>query len=228
MAGKTIDVDAVIAEASSVIKNVSEQEKQLMIQWCYTAARKIGSGPQDVRVSEKLFLNDFSAQKPSDLSSVIDLALFDSADQEIVIKFQGSSEGPDLGDTARIHQDVRSGKQALQVSEDGTYFNVESFSDDSPGDAYFKTRYYAYPVDDDGMPRIYEECTLAIMMYIRYMWTLRERRSLGEIQEARQTWLSERASAESEIKTPSMLEGREIALGLNSMIHNPDKKSRRY
>ena len=88
MAGEFITTKAVVAEAASIIKTVTEQEKQLMRQWAYTGLRKIGFGKLDKKVSNHIPVVDWSAEKPSDLASTVDLSLYDSADREIVIEFK--------------------------------------------------------------------------------------------------------------------------------------------
>ena len=228
MAGEFITIDALVAEASSTIKNVTQQEQQLMLTWAYTALRKIGFGRLDIKTSANLTLTDWSATKPSDFAKLIDLALFDSAGAEIIIKYKGRAQNDTTGTDARIHEDNRSYIGAIQVSEDDTYFNVEEFSDDAPTDVYLVARYYAYPVDADGMPKIPETHTLAIMMYIRWMWSMRERQSLGEQQVAREVWLREAAAAHGRMKTPTMLETKDFARVINSMIQKPVLRTRQY
>ena len=228
MASDYIPVDEVIAEASSLIKNFSEQEKALSRQWAYRATRRIGFNKLDIKTSGEIPLVDFSAEKPSDLANTIDIALFDSADREIVSRFKGRSQHDVEGTVARTHQDARQVAYALHITEDDTYFNVEEFTDTDIANAYIKVTYYAYPVDLDGYPKIPEIYALAVIMYIRYAWAMRERQSLGEIQEARNTWLREAAAAYGRIKTPSMLEGKEIARGLNSMIQKTVVRDRQF
>ena len=228
MAGKYISIDALIAEASSTIKNFTEQESQLARQWAYTALRSIGLSKLDIKVSDQLTLTDWSVTKPVDLASTIDIALFDSAGQEIVTKYKGFANHEIEGSEARIHQDARMWRGAIQISEDDTYFNVEEFADDSPTEAYIVVKYYGYPVDLDGYPKIPETHTVAIMMYIRWMWSMRERTNLGEQQIAREVWLRERAAAYGRMKTPSQIEGLEIARGINSMIQKTVVRTRRY
>ena len=272
MAGKFIDINALIAETSSTIKGVTEQEQQLMLQWSYTALRKIGFGRLDIEVSDPLYLSDWSVAKPSGLAKLIDLALFDSAGQEIIIKYKGyanintsawvtstayvvdnrvtedgvrykcledhtsgtfstdlaAEKWEAVSRDARIHEDNRGYIGAIQVSEDDTYFNVEEFSDDDETGVYLIARYYAYPTDSDGMPKIPETHTLAIMMYNRWMWSMRERQSLGEQQVAREIWLREAAAAHGRMKTPTMLETKDFARVINSMIQKPVLRTRQY
>jgi len=228
MASEFINVSAVIAEASSVIKTFTEQEKALARQWAYTAVRKIGLGKLDIKNSDEIPVVDWSAEKPAGLASTIDIALFDSSDREIVTSFKGRSQHDVEGSLSRTHQDIRNIGLAIQVTEDDTYFNIEEFSDDAPANIYMKVRYYSYPVDLEGYPKIQETHTLAVMMYIRWMWVMREGKSLGAEQLAREVWLREAAAAYGRMKTPSRLVGKETAKGLNSMIQKVVVRDRQF
>ena len=228
MAGEFISINALVAEAASTIKNFSEQEKQLARQWAYTGLRKIGFNKLDVKTSDKLYLTDWSVEKPTDMGNLIDLALFDSAGKEIVIKYKGRAQNSVDGTTARIHEDVRQYKGALHVSEDDTYFNVEEFADDTPTGVYLVARYYAYPVDDNGFPKIPETHTLALIMYIRWMYAMRDGKNLGAEQMARENWLREAAAARGRMNTPTQLEAKETARTINSMIQKVVVRDRQY
>ena len=228
MAAEYISISALIAEASSTIKNITEQEQQLARQWAYTALRKIGFGKLDLKVSDPITLVDWSATKPSDLGIVDDLALFDSAGKEIVIDFKGRAQHETAKEVARTHEDIRPWIGAIKVTEDDTYFNVEEFADEQPTGVSIVVKYYGYPVDDDGLPKIPSTHTLAIMMYIRWMWSMRENKSLGEQQVAREVWLREAAAAYSRMKTPTPLELKEFSRTINSMIQKPVKRHRQF
>jgi hypothetical protein len=272
MAGEFISVASLIAEASSTIKNFTEQEQQLAMQWAYTGLRKIGFSKMDIKTSDPMYLSDWSTAKPSDMGKLIDLALFDSAGKEIVIKYKGRAQvntsawvtgtsyavntmviedgvrykclvahtagtfATDLAAEkwvavtrdARIHEDVRQYIGAIQVSEDDSYFNVEEFTDETPTGVYLVARYYAYPTDSNGYPKIPETHTLALMMYIRWMWSMRENKSLGEIQIAREVWLREMGAARGRMHTPTQLEFKETARTINSMIQKTVVRDRQY
>ena len=270
-AGRTIPVDEVIAEACTVIKNVTEQEKIFMRQWAYTALRKIGLTNINIQVSDRLYLDDWSVKKPDNLIRTNDIALYNSNGNEILTKFKGYASGQsfltvatawvtataysvrdrvtvssitykcieahtsgtfstDLGNkyweiaeaiSGRIHQDIRSSSSItshVAITESENYFNVESFSDNIIEDIFLIVRYYAIPVDEEGLPKIPEYCTLAIIMYIRAMWAIRDNTNQSHIQLSWQMWKEERASAEGRGKTPDMIEGKAIAETLNSMI----------
>jgi hypothetical protein len=231
MAGRTIPVDEVIAEACTILKRVTEQEKVFMRQWAFTALRKIGFSKINIEISDRLFLDDWSAVKPNNLVRTIDLALYNSDDNELIHKFKGYGSGNiNLGEnvSARIHQNIRQGQNAVAISESENYFNVEEFSDTSPEGVYIIAKYYAVPVDAAGLPKIPEYANLAIIMYIRAMWSMRENTNQAAIQLAWEMWKQERASAEGKAKTPDMVEGKAIAKTINSMIQKVDVLNQQY
>lgn len=229
MPSRLITLDEVLAEASSIIKDATEQEKIFMRQWIYRAQRQIGFSHVDIKVSDPILLIDYSAQKPDDFIKAIDIALFDEDDNEIVSKYKGWGQKPDEGGIARTHQDVRSIVSAINISEDLNYFHTGTFSQGEDDTAYVVVKYYALPVDPNtALPLIPEGNTLAIMMYIRYMWAMRQNENQTSIAMAEQAWLRYRAMARSSNHTPSVLEGKEIARTINSMIQKVVITDRQY
>lgn len=230
--GRTIPVDEVIAEACTLLKGVTQQEKIFMRQWAYTALRKIGFTKINIEVSDKLYLSDWSVRKPDNLVKTNDLALFDSSGSEVMHSFKGYASGNiNAGEnvTGRIHQDIRNTtSNYIGITESENYFNVEEFTTTDPDSVYIKIRYYAIPVDLDGLPKIPEHATLAIIMYIRAMWAMRDNSNQSAIQIAWHMWKEERAAAEGRGKTPDMLEGKEIAKTINSMIQKVDIHNRQF
>jgi hypothetical protein len=231
MAGRTIPVDEVIAEACTILKKVTEQEKVFMRQWAFTALRKIGFSKINIEISERLYLSDWSALKPNNLVRTIDLALYSSADSEIEHQFKGYANGDlALGEnvSGRIHQNIRVTSGYVSITESDNYFNVEEFSDSSPDGVYVIVKYYAVPVDAAGLPKIPEYATLAIIMYIRAMWAMRENTNQSAIEMAWDIWKQERASAEGKGKTPDIIEGDMIAKTINSMIQKVEIHNRQF
>ena len=222
MPSRLITSDEVLAEASSIIKDASEQEKVFMRQWIYRAQREIGFSHFDIKVSEPITVVDYSAAKPDDFVKAIDVALFDSTGNEIITRYKGWGKRQDLlpeGGLARTRQDVRLQVNAINISEDQDYFHTGVFAQGEDDTAYMVMKYYALPIDSaTNLPLIPESNTLAIMMYIRWMWMMRQNENQSSIDIARDVWLRERARASSRNNTPSQLEGGEIARKINSMI----------
>lgn len=231
MASRLITLDEVLAEAASIIKDASEQEKAFMRQWIYRAQREIGFSNVDIKISEPLTLTDFSVKKPNDFLKTIDLALYTSDGREIRTSWKGWGKDkaslPE-GSDARIHEDLRIEVQRIQVSEDLDYFHTESFAEGTDDTSYLIVKYYALPIDSQELPLIPESNTLAIMMYIKWMWEIRQNRNQAAIAQSRDVWLRERARASARNQTPSVLEGKQISRTINSMIQKAVIRDRQY
>lgn len=223
---RTIPVDEVIAEACTILKHVTEQEKIFMRQWAYTAMREIGSFNLNIKVTPQLFLEDWSVKKPDDLLRTNDIALYGSDGSEIVHTFKGYASGNIDADeesvSGRIHQDIRNlsrdGRTAVAITESENYFNVEEFNGTDSSGVYMFIRYYALPLDNNGLPKIPDFATLAIIFYIRAMWAMRDNSNQNYIESSWNMWKIQRAKAEGRGKTPDMIEGKAIVKTINSMI----------
>lgn len=211
MVSRFVPLDQVTAEAASLIGAAETKDRLLFKQWVYTALREIGVGKQNIDTCI-LYPKDFSFTKPQDMTSTIDIALYNSSNAELNYKYNSGR--------VRIHQSKTqsSTSDLVDLSEDDFYFHLGSNGSDV---AYARIRYFKFPVDDDGLPKIPEDQVFAIMMYIRYAWSMRKNDNRSEIDQNRQTWLAERDRAKSRNKMPSMLEGKQIAKEWMSMIQKP-------
>jgi hypothetical protein len=157
------------------------------------------------------------------------LALYRGDGREILHEFKGYGSGYSEEAThARIHEDLRSPLSSVQITESDNYFNVEEFADDSPDEVYLKVKYYGIMVDDLGLPKIPEYATLAIIMFIRWMWALRKNDNRAEIDQNWKMWTVERKSAEGKGNTPDQIEGKAIAKTINSMIQKVEVQNRMF
>lgn len=214
-----VPLDQVTAEAMTVIGDADNKDRLIFRQWVYRALREIGVGKQNVEVCN-LYPKDLSMQKPDDCTSIIDIALFDVNNNEMLYKYHSGA--------SRIHQNRNtyaadgtyspSVGSIIDLSEDDYYIHLGSNASEV---AYAKIRYFKFPVDEDGLPKIPEDQVFAITMFIRYMWSMRKNDNRSEIDQNRYTWLSEKAAAKARSKMPSMLEGKQIAKTWMSMISKP-------
>lgn len=229
MAGRFVPVEEVIAEAASIMSGVTYAEKQMMRQWAYTAQRLIGFSKADVKVSADIILSDFSAPKPDDLIRTLDLALFLADGTELFVKYKGAGfKLPAGANDARIHTDNRTAVRKVAISEDNNFFNVEEFTSPDPDNAYIIVKYLGLPLDASGLPLIPEHCKFAIMMYIRFMWEMRQGGGRLGVREAENMWLRHRVTAEAKGKTPDIWEADQIAKTINSLIQKVEIRDRRY
>ena len=66
------------------------------------------------------------------------------------------------------------------------------------------------------------------MMYIRYMWQLRNDDTITALRDGERRWRVARSAAEGKLKTPDVIEGKEIARKANSMIQKVTLLNRQF
>jgi len=201
-----LNIAEVVANSISILPNPTDAEKIIFRQWIYIAQRDMGFPAMDVRQAD-ITPHDLSVRKPDDFSSAIDVALFLTDGSEVASSYQGAGK--------KIHKEFRSGAVTVQISETPTYFHLESTG---ASVTCFTLKYYGLPIDDDGMPKIPERCNLAIMMFVKWMWSVRNNESIGIREQNRRDWISEAAKQRSKNKMPSMLQGEQIVKSWMSMI----------
>ena len=221
MPSRFIGVDEVIADAMSIIPGTTKSEKLLARQWSYIALREIGPSNDFVQVCT-IYPHNLKLKKPDSLQSTLDIALYDSGHNELYNNYRSGK--------SRIHAKRRIGNSTVEDSEQSDGFAIELSEDDysfnlgsnANNVAYAIVRFFEFPVDEDGLPKIPEKSRLAIMMFIRYMWTLRKNENRFDRDRAEVSWLNARNRARARGKMPSMLEYEAIAKSWMSMINKPN------
>jgi hypothetical protein len=216
---KFVPLNQVTAEAASIIKGSTEKDRLLFKQWVYRGLREIGPGKQNIDVCT-LYPVDLSFKKPEDCASIIDVALFSSTGEELKYTYRFGKSRIHRSRNSYINDGVYSlSVDALvDVSEDDFYIHMGS-----NGNTVDKAvvRYFKFPIDEEGMPKIPEDQVFALMLFIRYMWAMRDNDNRSEIEQNYNMWLRERDRAKSRNKMPSMLEGKQIAKNWMSLIDKP-------
>lgn len=205
-----LSIDEVVANASSIIKGADINDQNLFRQWAWLGERQIGFGGLNEETAD-IPVSDLSIKKPVDYAAPIDIALYTSEDEgpytELLWQYHGGKR--------RIHAKP-STKRYVDLSEDPYFFNLSSDYGNSVVKA--KLRYYAYPIDSKGYPAFPEIHLFAIMMFVRYMWAIRENNSRSEIAEAKEHWEQAKVIARNRTKMPHMLKGQQIMRDWRSMI----------
>lgn len=211
-----IPLNEITAEAKSILKDATDNDRLLFRQWAVTALKQLGPTKDNMDVCT-LYPIDYSLRKPSDCSSAVDIALFTHSGNEIKTKYRAGAQ--------RIHnrrdRNIRDGQFNLsnglpiEISEDDYYFHLSSNSDEV---SYARLRYYKLPIGDDGSPMIPEIYREAVIQFIRWRWQIRQNENQSAIAQARQDWLMERGTAKGNNKMPSMLEAKSIMSDWVSMI----------
>ncbi len=210
-----LDIDEVIANASTVIKGMNSELELLARQWVWLALRKIGPSFNDIDVID-IEVIDKTIQKPIDCISVIDLALYDGSGIELGYRYN-------KGGSSRTHrkQDVN---QLLNIYEDPHFIHI---SDDLNSQGLYPTvcrlRYYKFPLDDCGMPLVPEIHLFPIMMFIKWMYEMRENPNNSfSVASARNDFMQALDVARTNNKSVTPIQAKEIARTWKSMLPNPN------
>lgn len=218
-----VSIDEPIAVAMGLIPNRDSFDKALARQYGYMAARDIGASAHWIEDCVLYPNSNLSMRKPDDMWKAKDIALLDSSGSELSFAYRG------LG--RRIHASghlaLDNGEYApvlhapIDLSEDSHFYHLGS-----NGSVVFcaKVKYWKLPVDVYGQPMIPEYQTLAIALFIRYMWTM-----ANSDKEDRKLTRAEYRQARSEARAignmPSGIEMDQVAKEWNNMMNAPQFKS---
>lgn len=216
MPNRFLTLDQITGEAMSIIPGSTSEDRLLARNWAYVALREIGPSKDHIQVCT-LYPQDFVLKKPEDFHSALDIGLFDASGNELRSQYRSGKK--------RIHQSRNLFQDAgvynpeigspIEVSEDEFFFHISSNSTDV---SYALLRYFKLPVDSEGNPMFPEYVRLAVVLFIRYMWSLR----LGSRDVAfhENSWKMARAEARSKNKMPNGLMFKQFAKEWMSMIPN--------
>jgi hypothetical protein len=215
MANRFLTLDEVAANAMTIVPTKSTEDRNIFKQWAWIALRDLGPSYDNIDVCT-LYPSSHDLRKPQDFAMAMDIALFDSNDNELKYKFRRGKY--------RIHQ------QSIQTDTCGTVIELSEspfffhMSTDTISDrvAYAVLRYFKLPVDKDGVPMVPETALLAIMSFIRYMWELKEGSDRLMIATTQATWNQERERAKGRFRNTNMLMGKQIAKEWMSLIGTPN------
>jgi hypothetical protein len=216
-----LKLDNVTALAQTVIKDTDDRDRNIWKQWCYEALLQLGIGDEEIRVAE-LYPQNGIAPLPDDCRYVLEFSLFDSAGNQLKHLFR-------TGKT-RIYNDTRVPRVAFATEEQENCVPVDVSMDrtnvhlgtNGENVATIVMRYFAYPVDEDGIPMIREEDAMACVYFIRYMHGLRQDDNRSKIAQDQQAWFMEadRARARKKMSSMSPDKARSILTELTSMLPN--------
>lgn len=205
-----LDVDEVIANACTRIKNVSDDDMLTMRQWVWDAMRSIGPSNSHIEVKDVNIFNG-QAKKPRDLTGkIIDLSIYDENNQEIPYRYNY--------DGGVIHQKrSRAKRNKIDIYEDAHFINFSDF-DITP--KYVKIKYFKMPLDDCDLPLVPEDHLLAIVYFLMYTYYLSEGSNFGMIGMISSKWETERARIMSRNRSMAGVRFKQAAREWMSMIPN--------
>jgi len=202
-------IDEITANISASIGTSTAEDRNLFRQWAVLGLRQLGPNRNDVKVAQITPNSNGLILKPDDFVHGIDMSLFDSSGSEI--KYNTNHGGTRIHtDRFSIHdennQDAITGR--VDVSEDAYYYHLGS---NRSVVAYALLRYFSFPVDSDGLPTVEEDDLMALILFGRYMWSMRKNDNRSEIQQNFDFWNSERDRRKAAKKVPSQIDMKGIA-----------------
>lgn len=203
---QTVNVKTVVATASSVLPNVSDEEKILMRDWVYLAMREVGPTSVDRVTDHRIPVNDFVVPKPSDCMYIEDIAFLTADLGEIRYVIDGKGEA--------LHDKSNAIWNYVHVSDSSDYFTL---SNNAGNVKWCKMTYLALPLDENGFPKVPDRAVLAVVMFLRAMWYMRQGKEAigsGLLVE----WNKLKIRARASMKTPAKLTHAEFAKAWLSMI----------
>ncbi len=217
-----VDIDTVIARAETVIPKSTTEDKAIWREWVWMSLQDLGISDEDIK-SATLYPKNGLCKKPDDFRVLVDIVCVDSNNSQLVHKFRTKGH--------RLYYDTRTDLQTpsgvpVDVSEDRFNFILGTNADDV---AAVNIRYFSYPIDKKtGMPMVREDEVMAIIYFIRYMWSMRKDDNRSEIQEKQVAWFRESDRVRARKKMNSLTEEKAKAIGKSWMRLIPDFNLQRY
>lgn len=211
-----LDIEEVVATAATILPTMSDEEKLLAKQWSWMAIRKIGPSSDHIKVVDVSVI-DKTIEIPLDCISIIDLAIYGTDNVEIKYRYN-------KGGSLRVHKKDSTGEYLLNIYQDSNFIHIsDSLSSAGVEPSLARIKYYSFPLDECNQPMIAEQHLFAVMMFIRWMWSIRNApTSPYETSSAANDWRQALDVAKANNKSVSVLQAKEIARTWSSMIPNPN------
>lgn len=216
-----ITLDEVTALAQTVIKDADDKDRNIWKTWAWNAVLNLGIGDDEIKVAE-LYPKNYTAALPPDCRYLIDVSVFDTAGNQLGHVYRGGNK--------RIYADRRVQPSATTNGDVNSLIPVDISNDrynihlgtNGQNVGTIIIRYFAYPLDENGLPLIREEDAMACVHFIRYMDALRRDDNRSKIQQDEIAWFREadRARARKKMASLSPDKARSIMKSLNSLIPN--------
>lgn len=237
MSDQYVDMNAVIAEALSITPQSDAADWSFARQWCVTAIEQLGTSEDEIKVAQILNQN-LVMPKPDDMRQFIELSLYDGFGNYIPHEFRAGRKRiyPDtrnwpvnvLVPTNNFNHAIQSPQQyftPVDVSEDQLNFFLGT---NGTMVAYSYVRYFAYPVDANGLPMIRLDEKFAVMCYIQWAKASRKGDNQSEIAQKWQMWALQADRARAHKKASSLSNDKMIGISRSWVRLIPNFNFRKY
>lgn len=216
-----VSINEVVAMAQTVIKTSDTYDANIYKAWIYQALLDLGMSDDEIKVDELTPVN-FAAPLPPDCRQIIEVACYDSAGKQLPHKFRTGTRR--MYSNKYIPPTDEGGNTVssllpVDVSNDMYHLHLGT---NATNVAKVGIRYFAYPVDENNVPMVRDEDTMACVYFIRYMTALREDDNRSKIQQDQLNWFREADRARARKKMSSMTpdKARSIMMSLMKIVPN--------
>lgn len=223
-----VPLDSVVEEAMLVIGGDQDNEllKTMARQWIWRFKQELPVTEDEIKVCT-IYPKNLILKKPSDMRRHLELSFYDSEGNWIPSQYHAGKDRifPDFRFWPPTATNITNSSDSNQLihfvpvdySQDQFAFYLGTNGDNV---SYAKVRYYAYPLDKDGMPLIREDEVQGCIYYVRFCASLRkdENQSAINENERRYKMESDRLRAKMKAATLNNDEARQIAKIRNRMV----------
>lgn len=230
------DMNSVIAEALSITPQSDAQDWSFARQWCVTAIEQLGTSEDEIKVAQ-ILNQQLVIPKPDDMRQFIELALYDGQGNYIPHNFRAGRKRiyPNRENwpyqvltPTNNYSEINTANQIffpVDVSEDQLNFYLGT---NGMMVSYAYVRYFAYPVDANGLPMIRLDEKFAVMSYIKYCKASRNGSNQAEIAMMYQTWQVQSDRARAHKKAASLSNDKMIGIARSWVSLLPNFNYRKY
>lgn len=204
-----LEVDEVVANASTFIEDMTDEMALIARQWVWFAMRDIGPS-YDLISNREVEISGGSARKPEDMTgNIIDLTVYTESGQEIPYRYNYNN--------ARKSENSKI-RNILDIYEDPHFIH---FSDHDPKPERVLIKYFKMPLDDCHLPLVPESHLNAVMAYIKFAYYFRRGNDSAMIGFSKNFWEQERLKVRAKNKSVAGLRAKQIVKEWMSIIPNP-------
>lgn len=221
-----VDFQEVVAESISAIgaDGNDETAKQFATQFIWRGLQSLGNSDERIAVCT-ITPKNLLAKKPKDLKQIIDVALYDANDNLLPhvwhtgkSRIYPQTDGVIYTSTNDDGESEYTFYGPIDISED--QYNIIIGTNGGDNVASVKIRYWQYPIDANGLPIIREDEVEALILYVRYRWSMRQNLNQSEIRENRIAWMQAADQIKGLKKSFNNEQAKTSARLLNRMIPN--------
>lgn len=193
------ELNSVIAEALSITPDVDAADWAMARQWAVTALMQLGTSEDEIDVCQ-IDAKNLILKKPPEMRSSIELSLYDANTVYIphIMRSGKTRIYPDYRTIAATINSQTIYPIPVDVSEDQDAFYLGTNGENVK---YALVRYFKYPLDDNGMPKIREDEKFAIMCYIQWAKASKKGENQSEIFNKWQMWAKQHDMARARKKS---------------------------